>query len=231
MRLRVGTSGFSYKEWKGSFYPEDLPAAKMLAFYSKNFDTVEINNTFYRMPNEGLLEEWSKQVGAKFSFVLKAPQRITHIRRLSEVDDVARAFFAIAETLGKKLGPVLVQLPPYLKKERERLEAFLDLVPKTVRVAVEFGHASWLDDEIFALLEARKAAIVVVDDPKKRTPFATTARFGYFRLREVHYDEAALARWAKRIRESSLTEAWVFFKHEDEGTGPRLARQFRELWG
>lgn len=230
MRLRVGTSGFSYKEWKGSFYPEDLPAAKMLPYYAERFDTVEINNTFYRMPQASLLAGWKAEVPSTFTFVLKAPQRITHMKRLAEVDAIAQTFFDTAATLGKQLGPILVQLPPYLKKDVERLKAFFDVVPDGVRIALETGHASWLDEETYALLRERGVSLVIVDDPKKRIPLVVTAKFAYFRLREVSYQKRDLARWVSQIREQKIAEAWVFFKHEDEGTGPRLAKMFRELW-
>jgi uncharacterized protein YecE (DUF72 family) len=231
MDVRVGTSGFSYKEWKGSFYPEDLPNAKMLGFYGECFDTVEINNTFYRMPNPEVLEGWASQVPERFSFVLKAPQRITHQKRLAEVAQPVAHFFDTAKVMGDRLGPTLVQIPPYLKKDVARLDAFFDLVPAGFRIAIEVGGETWLDDEVYEVLRRRGAALVAIDDPKKRVPIVPTAGFGYFRLRETVYDDVALARWADDVLAQPWQEAWIFFKHEDEGTGPKLGRAFKEIVG
>lgn len=230
MRVRVGTSGFSYKEWKGSFYPQRLPNAKMLRFYGERFDTVEINNTFYRMPNPGVLEGWLSEVGEDFSFVLKASQRITHHKKkIEEVAATTKEFFDTAKTMGVRLGPVLVQLPPYLEKDLPRLTAFFDLVPKDMRVALEVGSPTWFEDDFYALLRERGASLCIVDDPKKRTPFVATTSWGYLRLRETAYKKAALAAWADKVTSQAWNEAYVFFKHEDEGTGPRLGAAFKKL--
>lgn len=226
MRVRIGTSGFSYKEWKGSFYPEDLPDAKMLAYYAERFDTVEINNTYYRMPKASVLEGWAAEVGGDFAFVLKAPQRITHLKKGAELADPAAYFFRTASTLGPRLGPVLLQLPPYLKKDVGVLASFFELVPEGIRLAVEVTP-TWHDEEVYTLLRDRGAALCVVDDPKKRTPLVPTAGFGYLRLRETDYGEAELSAWADRILATPWSEAWVFFKHEDAGTGPRLGTALR----
>ena len=229
MDVRVGTSGFSYKEWKGSFYPEDLPNAKMLGYYAERFDTVEINNTFYRMPNAEVLQGWASQVPERFAFVLKASQRITHTKRFGEMPDPVRYFFDTAKVIAPRLGPVLVQLPPYLKKDVAKLEAFFELVPPEFRIALEVGGDTWLDDEVYAVLKKRGAALVAIDDPKKRVAIVPTASFGYFRLRETKYDDAALAKWADDILAQPWKEAWVFFKHEDEGTGPKLGKAFKDI--
>jgi uncharacterized protein YecE (DUF72 family) len=229
MDVRVGTSGFSYKEWKGSFYPEDLPNAKMLGFYAERFETVEINNTFYRMPTPEVLQGWASQVPSGFSFVLKASQRITHQKRLADVAQPVGFFFETAKVIADRLGPVLVQLPPYLKKDVARLDAFFDLVPAGFRIAIEVGGDTWLDDEVYEVLRRRGAALVAIDDPKKRVPIVPTADFGYFRLRETKYDDAALARWAEDVLAQPWKEAYVFFKHEDEGTGPKLGKAFKEI--
>ncbi len=225
MRVRIGTSGFAYKEWKGKFYPEDLPVAKMLRYYAERFDTVEINNTFYRTPTPRLLEDWAAEVPSDFAFVLKAPLRLTHLRKGPELAEPAKEFFRIASTLGARLGPILLQLPPYLTKDIPALRAFFGLVPRDARIAVE-ATATWHDDEVYSLLRDRDSALCIVDDAKKRTPFVATASWGYLRLRKTVYKKAELAKWAERIVAASWTEAWTFFKHEDEGTGPRLATAF-----
>ncbi len=235
MRVKVGTSGFSYKQWRGRFYPEKLPAERMLAFYAERFGTVEINNTFYRMPKPELLQGWAEDVGEHpaFVFVLKAPQRITHVRRLqaSAAPDLA-FFLESAGTLGTRLGPLLFQLPPNQKKDAERLRAFLELLPAGTRAAFEFRHESWFDDEVYATLRAGRAALVVSDtdeSPPEGPPLVAACDFGYLRLRRSDYDEAALRRWAERVRAQPWTDAFVFFKHEDEGKGPELAARFVEL--
>ena len=228
MRVRAGTSGFSYKEWKGSFYPEDLPAARMLAYYSERLPAVEINNTFYRMPKPALLEGWSAEVAPEFRFVLKASQRITHFKRLKEAGDEVAYFFSVAATLGERLGPALFQLPPNLKKDLPRLEAFLETLPPGAKAAFEFRHASWFEDDVFAALRSRGAALCLAEDEELATPVVATADWGYLRLRRQDYGDADVAAWAARVQAQSWSEAYVFFKHEDAGSGPRLAAQFLE---
>jgi uncharacterized protein YecE (DUF72 family) len=228
MRVLAGTSGFSYKEWKGSFYPEDLPAEEMLAYYAGRLPAVEINNTFYRMPKPALLESWAAQVPAEFRFVLKASQRITHRKRLKEAGDEVAYFFQTASTLGDRLGPTLVQLPPNLKKDLPRLEAFLSVLPEGSRVAFEFRHASWFEEDVFAALRARAAALCIAEDEELATPLVATAGWGYLRLRRQDYDDTAVAAWAEKVRGQAWDEAYVFFKHEDAGSGPKLAAEFLE---
>jgi uncharacterized protein YecE (DUF72 family) len=226
MRVLAGTSGFSYKEWKGSFYPEDLPAEEMLAYYSARLPAVEINNTFYRMPKPALLESWASQVPAEFRFVLKASQRITHRKRLKEAGDEVAYFFQTAATLGDRLGPTLVQLPPNLKKDLPRLESFLSVLPEGAKAAFEFRHASWFEDDVFAALRARGAALCIAEDEELATPLVPTAGWGYLRLRRQDYDDAAVAAWAEKVRGQNWDQAYVFFKHEDAGSGPKLAAEF-----
>ena len=229
MRVRVGTSGFSYKEWKGSFYPKDIKNPDMLRYYAERFDTCEINNTFYRMPSGDLLGGWAEQVPDGFEFVLKAPQRITHQKRLNAVEEDVAFFFTTAERMGAKLGPALFQLPPYSKKDLPRLDAFLRSVPEGRRVALEFRHESWHADDVYECLRARNAALCLADtDEEPITAVHATADWGYVRLRRLAYDEAALAAWAERVSSQSWRDAFVFFKHEDEGTGPRFAAAFRD---
>jgi uncharacterized protein YecE (DUF72 family) len=226
MRVRVGTSGYSYKEWKGSFYPAELKEADMLRFYAERLSTVEINNTFYRMPTLPLLDRWSGEVPEGFTFVLKAPQRITHRKRLLDTGDDVGYFFKTASALGPKLGPVLFQLPPFLKKDLPRLTDFLALLPAGRPVAFEFRHASWFDDGVYEALRARGAVLCAADTDEageEAMPLVPTTGWGYLRLRRADYDEAALQAWADRIHAQPWEQAFVFFKHEEAGKGPALA--------
>lgn len=229
MILRVGTSGFSYPEWKGSFYPEKIKPADMLRFYTGNFGTVEMNNTFYRMPKREQVAAWAEQAPPEFRFVLKAPQRITHFQRLQGVEENVSYFLNSAIVLADRLGPLLFQLPPNFKKDAERLGGLLSQIPSTCRVAMEFRHESWFDDEIFELLRARGAALCIADTDEGDTPLVSTAPFGYLRLRRAEYEAPDLTVWHERIEAQGWDEAYVFFKHEDEGKGPRFATRFLEL--
>ena len=236
MHISVGTSGYAYKEWKGTFYPADLPADGMLKYYGGRFRTVEINNTFYRMPSEKVVLGWAAEVPDGFTFVLKASQRITHRKRLKDAGEELSYFLKTANVLGAKLGPTLFQLPPNLKKDLPRLTDFLALVPRTWRAAFEFRHASWLDDEVFAALKEHDAALVIADtDPEEGDtdplviPTVATADWGYLRLRRASYVKADLERWATTILAQPWKDAFVFFKHEDAGAGPKLADQFTAL--
>ena len=229
MRLWPGTSGFSYKEWKGSFYPEDLPDSGMLAFYAQRFPAVEINNTFYRMPTRKLLTGWADQVPDGFRFVLKASRKITHQKKLADTGEEIAYLADTSRALGERLGPTLVQLPPYLKKDVPLLAGFLASLPADFPVALEFRSSSWFDDDVYAALSEAAAALVVSDTGKGEPPVVRTASFGYARLRRVEYGEDDLAAWAERLSEPGWDDLFAFFKHEDEGTGPRLAARFREL--
>ena len=229
MRVLPGTSGFSYKEWKGSFYPEDLPDSEMLRFYSSRLPAVEINNTFYRMPRASLLESWAEQVPDGFTFALKASQQITHRKRLKDAGDAVSYFLQVATTLGDRLGPVLFQLPPNLKKDLPRLVDFLAELPRSSRSAFEFRHESWFDEEVFAALAGAGAALCWAEDEQLATPHRATAGWGYLRLRRPDYGDPEIAAWADRIRAQAWSDAYVFFKHEDAGTGPRLAGKLREI--
>jgi uncharacterized protein YecE (DUF72 family) len=230
MNLYVGTSGYSYKEWKGAFYPEDLPEKRMLHFYGSHFKAVEINNTFYRMPKATVLEAWAAEVPADFKFVLKAPQRITHVHRLRYAGDSVSYLFTIAGTLKDRLGPLLFQTPPSLKKDAPRLREFLALLPPQRLAAFEFRHPSWFEEEVFGMLRDHHAALCIAEsDGDLEVPFAATADWGYLRLRRPDYGDAELKDWVQRVREQGWREAFVFFKHEDEGKGPEMARRFLEL--
>jgi uncharacterized protein YecE (DUF72 family) len=230
MHVLTGTSGFSYKAWRGAFYPDKLPEAEMLAFYAGKLGAVEINNTFYRMPNPALLERWAAETPAAFRFALKSPRQITHMKKLIDVGDaVARLAEAARAGLGERLGPVLFQLPPFLRKDLGVLEAFLTTLPAGLQAAVEFRHASWLDDAVYDVLKRHGAALCIADSEEFATPFQATAGWGYLRLRRQDYDEAALRTWADRLRAQSYDTAFVFFKHEDEAAGPAFADSFRQM--
>lgn len=230
MRLHVGTSGYSYKEWKGTFYPKDLPDKQMLHYYGERFGTVEINNTFYRMPKASVLEAWAAEIPGEFKFVLKASQRITHIQRLKDTSDSMAYLFDVAGVLKDRLGPILFQLPPNMKKDVVRFRDFLALIPSNRRAAFEFRHQSWFDEEIFALLRDHQAALCIAEaENDLLIPFVATADWGYLRLRLPEYGDAELKTWLKRVREQAWAEAYVFFKHEDEGKGPKMAKRFLEL--
>ena len=232
MNLYVGTSGYSYKEWKGSFYPEKIPAKEMLSYYAGRLSTVEINATFYRMPQKSMLENWKEQVSPTFRFSLKAPQRVTHFKRLKETEDETKYFFETAEILGDQLGVVLFQLPPNMKKDLPRLEKFLQQLPATPRAAFEFRHPTWFDDDVLEVLKGRNLALVISDtDDMPTTHIDKTADWGYLRLRRVNYSEENLSEWVVRINQQQWSDTFVFFKHEDEGTGPKLAAQFLHLAG
>ena len=229
-RFHVGTSGYSVKEWKGKFYPKALPADAMLGYYADAFDTVEINSTFRMMPKPEVLERWAATVPKSFRFAIKAPQRITHTKRLRDADDAVKHLFDVVAVLGPRLGPVLFQLPPNFKKDLPRLTAFLGLVPPKRRVAFEFRHASWFDDETLEALRDRKAA-VAYSEPESgpKTPPAATTDWGYLRLRLPAYSDAALRKWVAFIRQQPWREAFVYFKHEATGTGPRFASRMMAL--
>lgn len=227
MDVRVGTSGYSYKEWKGTFYPQDLPASKMLNFYAGRFSTVEINNTFYRMPERKMLEQWLVQVPANFQFVLKAPQRITHQKKLAGTVDDVNYLYETAAVLGSSLGPVLYQLPPYFRKDLPRLSDFLASLPSGSPAAVEFRHESWFTDDVFSALSEKGAALCIADTDETENPhFVPTADWGYLRLRRTRYGEGELKKWSERVSQQSWKSAFVFFKHEDEGKGPQFAAEF-----
>ncbi|SRR6266498_5065865 len=232
MTLYVGTSGYSYKEWKGSFYPEDLPAKQMLSYYAVRLPAVEINNTFYRLPQQSVLENWKEQVPEEFRFSVKASQRITHFKRLKDAESDTLYLIETAKALEDRLGVVLFQLPPNMKKDLSRLKAFLNCLPGGTRTAFEFRHQTWFDDDVLELLHSGNQALVVSDtDEFPVNHVDKTADWGYLRLRRVNYNQENLAIWLSRIREQNWKDAFVFFKHEDEGTGPKLAAQFIELAG
>ena len=225
-RILVGTSGYNYPEWKGSFYPETLPASKMLPYYAERFPTVEINYTFYRMPTESILDGWSRATPDGFALTLKAPRRITHDARLRDCAERVHQFLETASPLGPKLGALLFQLPPNLKIDLPLFDAFLDAFPPRIRAAFEFRHTSWLDEEIYTRLRRRNLALCVADSEKLATPVEMTADYGYFRLRDEGYTPEDIRRWADviRARTSDCGDVFVYFKHEEEGKGAEFAK-------
>jgi uncharacterized protein YecE (DUF72 family) len=227
----IGTSGFSYPAWRGSFYPEKMPPAKMLAYYSERLSTVEINNTFYRMPRAEMLAAWAATTPAAFQFAPKAPQSITHRQKLAGAADAVGYFLKALSSFGEKLGPILFQLPPFLRKDVPRLVDFLALLPRETRAAFEFRHTSWFDDAVYDALRAHGAALCVADAEDLATPLVPTASWGYLRLRRTDYDEAALGAWTKKLAgmDPAWSAAFVYFKHEDAGLGPKLAARFVEM--
>jgi uncharacterized protein YecE (DUF72 family) len=229
VRVLTGTSGYSYKEWKGTFYPEDLAADSMLRYYADRLAAVEINNTFYRMPKAEILARWAEQVPDRFRFALKASQQITHRQRLKESAEAVAYFFRVAATLGDRLGPVLFQLPPNFRKDLPRLAAFLEVLPPASRCAFEFRHESWFSDDVFDALKARGCALCVAEDEELATPFVATAGWGYLRLRRQDYGEQDLAERAAKVRAQPWEEAYVFFKHEEGGRGPALADRMSRI--
>jgi uncharacterized protein YecE (DUF72 family) len=233
MRCHAGTSGFSYDAWKGPFYPADIKNRDMLAFYASRLGTVEINNTFYRMPRAETLDGWAKQVPEDFRFVIKAPQSITHRAKLKGTRDAVEHLSTTCGALGTRLGPILFQLPPSLRADVERLRRFLSELPPGARAAFEFRHPSWEDPGVVEALRSAGAGWCVNDSEEATTEpeFPVTADFGYLRLRRPSYSDDDLRAWADRIRARPWSEVFVFFKHEDEGIAPRLATRFAQVFG
>ena len=227
----VGTSGYNYPEWKGKFYPADLPAAGMLPYYAARFRTVEINYTFYRIPTEKTLAGWAAVTPEGFKLTLKAPRRLTHESRLRDCGDLARTLCTTAATLGDKLGVLLFQLPPSFRKDLAVFDDFLAELPPRVRAAFEFRHESWLDDEVYARLKARNLALCIAETERLSTPVVLTADYAYFRLRDEGYTPSDLKRWAQTIREQSAPETFVYFKHEEAVKGPEFAKALMEELG
>jgi uncharacterized protein YecE (DUF72 family) len=233
MNILVGTSGWSYKEWKGSFYPPKLPADELLQYYASRFSTVEVNNSFYRIPSDRVLAGWAEQVSPGFRFVMKASRRITHNARLKDEDGSLTYFLRAVNPLGPRLGPTLFQLPPTFKKDVTRLQEFLSRLPRHWPAAVEFRHQSWFDEEVYELLRSRDVALVAVDEDESDGPGApliSTATWGYLRLRRPQYDSSQLEDWAARISGQQWNEAFVFLKHEEGSpTGPAAAEELQAI--
>jgi len=230
MRFFVGTSGYSYPKWKGSFYPPRLPQGEMLSYYTERFAAVEINNSFYRMPDADVLNSWAEQVPRSFRFAFKAPQTITHYKRLKSATAATKQFLRTTAVMKDRRGPLLFGLPPNFKTDLARLKAFLRLLKGVRRVAFEFRHVSWFDDEVFDCLRAHGCALCIADEDKSPfTNLVSTANWGYVRLRRENYTTKDLRAWLTKIKSQRWDEAYVFFKHEDTGAGPKFAARFVEL--
>ncbi len=231
MQSWIGTSGFQYAEWKGKFYPEDLPAAKMLPYYAERFSTTEVNYTFHRIPSPKTIENWKAQTPARFQFSLKAPQKVTHYARLRECSDTMRYFHDVTSALGEKLGVILFQLPPNFKKDTILLADFVNCLPGGMRATFEFRHESWFDDEVYETLKSRNAALCIADMEEITTPPVATAGFGYLRLRREDYSSADVKRWAEVAQEkgAAWSDLYIYFKHEEAGIGPRLAAEMKQI--
>lgn len=232
MRYLIGTSGYNYPEWRGSFYPEKFPTARMLAYYAERFSTVEVNYTFYRLPTEKLLDGWAQATPDDFTFTLKAPRRITHDSKLQRCEELTQTFCRTAAALGAKLGVLLFQLPPNFKRHDDVFHAFLDWLPPGTRAAFEFRHESWHDEAVFAALRARNLALCIADSEKMSTPIVATADYAYFRLRDEAYQPADVERWGTVISGmTGVRDAFVYFKHEEHGKGPEFARHLMNSLG
>ncbi len=231
MKIYVGTSGFGHKEWKGKFYPEKIAPRDMLRFYAERLSAVEINNTFYHMPTAGVLASWAGQVPEDFVFALKAPQRVTHMRRLRNVFEETEYLFKTLSVLGTKLGPVLFQFPQSFRKDLPALEDFLPLIPGGISCAFEFRNPTWIDGDILDLLRKRGCSLCITDTDEHPADdeIIATAPWGYLRLRRTDYKPADLTRWMKRIRSQKWQRAFIFFKHEEEAKGAEMAMRFRRL--
>jgi len=231
MKLYVGTSGYSYKEWKGSFYPETIAPKDMLAYYASRLHAVELNNTFYRMPQPSMIESWKAQVPKNFRFSVKAPQSITHFRRLNNAGAQTQLMLKTVAALEDRLGAVIFRLPENMKKDLKRLEMFLKELPDDTPAVFDFRHPTCFDDEVVALLRSQNRVFCVSDIEELPESYTfKTADWGYVRLRRERYTKAELVKWVKRIKAQKWKDTYVFFKHEDEGTGPKLAAQFLELF-
>jgi uncharacterized protein YecE (DUF72 family) len=232
-RYWVGTSGYNYPEWRGSFYPPKLPQNEMLPYYAARFSTVEINYTFYRMPTEKLLAGWAGVTPGGFSFTLKAPRRITHDSKLRGPAETTSAFCGAARTLGDRLATLLFQLPPAFRQDLGVLETFLATLPEGVRAAFEFRHDSWHDDAVYDALRRRNLALCVADSERMSTPLVATADYGYFRLRDEGYQPDDVRQWAERIAQaaSGWQDVFVYFKHEEQGKGPEFAQLLLDALG
>ena len=231
MDLWIGTSGFQYPEWKGTFYPEKFPVSKMLPYYAARFSSTEVNYSFRRIPSPKTIEGWATATPERFKFSLKAPQKVTHFAKLRDCADTLRYFHQVVSALDAKLGAVLFQLPPGFKKDASILAAFLEELPSGMRAAFEFRHDSWFDDEVFAALKQRNAALCIADSAKLSTPVVATADYGYLRLRREDYTSADIARWAETVgaQQAGWSDAFVYFKHEESGIGPKFAAEFSAL--
>ena len=227
--IRIGASGFSYKEWLGRFYPPKLPGPKMLAYYAEQLPTVEINYTFRAMPRRSMLEGWAAKTPIHFRFALKAPQRITHFARLRATSESLDYFIETARALGERLGPVLFQLPPDLARDDALLADFIAQIGRRVQAAFEFRHSSWFAQPVLEALRSGGASLCIAETEKLASPIEATASHVYLRLRKEHYDETSLGQWAQQLHRlaAAANEIFIYFKHE--AAAPELAIRLQTL--
>jgi uncharacterized protein YecE (DUF72 family) len=231
MEIYVGTSGYSYSEWKGKFYPARIDPKEMLRFYAARLPAVEINNTFYRLPKENVLLSWAAQVPGSFVFALKAPQIITHLKRLKNVDEEIDYFLRTLAVLNEKLGPILFQFPKSFKADLPTLANFLGLIPGDSSCAFEFRNPSWLKADVLDLLRRKGCCLCLADtDELAIDEIISTASWGYLRLRRSDYTATDLAHWREKILAQEWQKVFVFFKHEEAGKGPETALRFLDYW-
>jgi len=232
--FRVGCSGWQYKHWKGDFYPSDLPLREWLKYYARHFDTVEVNNSFYRLPPEGVFDDWRARTPAKFIFAVKASRFLTHMKKLKDPEEPVERLFSRAVELRRKLGPVLYQLPRQLPKNAARLAAFLEILPPRIKHAIEFREPSWYDDEVMELLRQHNVALCLHDMPGSEPPRLLTARFTYIRFHGATgryngaYPTGALEEWADWLMTHNVP-AFAYFNNDIGGHAPRDARTLIDL--
>lgn len=232
MKLYIGTSGYSYKEWKGNFYPENISADEMLSYYAKQFSTVELNNTFYRLPKQEVFENQASEVPSDFRFSVKVPRRITHIKRLKDTKENVEYLFKVLAPFKKKFEVILVQLPPNFKKDMKRLEDFIKDLPDNINTAFEFRHPSWFEPEVYDLLKNYKCTLCLSDtDEAPVSELINTSSWGYLRLRGSSYTKNELSKWMKKIEMQNWEKVFIYFKHEDEGKGAKFAQELIKISG
>jgi len=232
-RIRIGTSGFSYKEWRPAFYPADLPEREFLHFYATRFTSVEIDSTFYRMPNAKTIDAWKNATPEDFQFAVKMSQQITHKEQLRVPSDALKYLLGIVPRLEHRLGYVLVQLPPYYKCDLGKLTVFLSVVTPVVRTAIEFRNDTWCRDSTYDVLRHHGAALCIYDGDDRQSPIETTAPFTCVRLRRSQYDAARREEWLQRIHgwADAGLDVYAYLKHEDNPDAPRIAQEFAEALG
>lgn len=230
-RIRVGVSGFSYASWKGKFYPKDTKSEDFLSFYSRHLDTVEINSSFYATPKEATVGGWVGRTDEKFTFSFKAPQLITHVLKLQDGSvEAAKRFSRTLEPLGARRGPILFQLPPYVKVNDRLLSDFLSATSEIDDRVFEFRHESWMQDSIYQLLEKHSAALCIAETEEMRPVFRITGRFAYFRLRKDNYDLPQIEKWGKEIAKlvKGIPHSYVYLRHDETGENAILAQKLKE---
>jgi uncharacterized protein YecE (DUF72 family) len=234
--IHVGTSGWQYDSWKGRFYPRDLPQSQWLPFFAQHFETVEVNNTFYRLPQRDTFVRWREQTPPGFVVTVKASRFLTHIKRLKDPEEPVKTFFERANGLGDKLGPVLYQLPPRFRADTDRLRRLVDVLPRDVLAAFEFRDPTWHTDHVYRILDDAGAALVLADSPGAKVDDIVTGGWSYVRFHKGQrmlpgYPRRKLRRWAERIAALPARDAYIYFNNDPDGAAIRDARTMIELLG